>query len=184
MCTGVLPACMFTHHLWAWCPWRPEGGIGCCGTRVKTVVSCHVDARNQTQVLWKSSQYSCHWPISLGPRFIIYFLCTQMFCLHVCLCTEASRGHSQMVVSCPVGTGTHTWVLWKSKPCSFPLSLLSRSSKPKFFKNMPLSYFYSLIIVLYMMGVWMCAHTCHSTHMKSEDDFRDLVPSFHHGFPG
>lgn len=30
----------------------------------------------------------------------------------------------------------------------------------------------------------MCAHTCHSTHMKSEDDFCDLVLSFHHGFQG
>lgn len=164
MCTGVLPACMFTHYLWAWCPWRPEGGIRCSGTRVKTVVSCCVGARNQTQVLWKSSQYSYHWPISPAPRFIIYILCAQMFCLHVCLCTEASRGHSQTVVSCPVGTGTHTWVLWESRPCSYPLSLLSRSSKPKFLKICHFHIFTHLLLYVYDGCVKVCTHTSQHTH--------------------
>lgn len=46
--------------------------------------------------------------------------------------TEASREHPQMVVSCHVGTGTQTLVLWESRQCSHPLSLFSRTSKLTF----------------------------------------------------
>jgi hypothetical protein len=27
MSLGVLPACMYVHHVWAWSPWRPEEGV-------------------------------------------------------------------------------------------------------------------------------------------------------------
>lgn len=31
---GVLPACMFVHHVDAWWPWRPEEGMGSSETEV------------------------------------------------------------------------------------------------------------------------------------------------------
>ena len=31
---SVLPACMYVYHMYAWCQWRPEEGIGSPGTGV------------------------------------------------------------------------------------------------------------------------------------------------------
>ena len=145
MCVGVLPAYMFAHHLWAWCPWSPESGIGCSGTRVTDSCELPYDC-------WESNpgpveKQSVHLPLTYlsspkifclfaflffvfrdrvslyspgthsvdqpgwprtrksaylllpsagikgmghhhpAPRFIIYILCTWVFCLHGCLCT-------------------------------------------------------------------------------------------------
>lgn len=33
ICLNVLPACMYAHHKWAWCPWRLAEGVGCPGNR-------------------------------------------------------------------------------------------------------------------------------------------------------
>ena len=41
-----------------WCPLRPEETAGPLELQLQTVTSCHVDAGNQTLVLWKSSQHS------------------------------------------------------------------------------------------------------------------------------
>lgn len=50
MCMGVLPTCMSVYQLCAWCPWRLEEDIRSPGTEI-TVVSCYIDAGNQTSVL-------------------------------------------------------------------------------------------------------------------------------------
>jgi hypothetical protein len=54
---GVLPACISVYHMYAWCTGRPEDSIGSPGTRV-IALSCHVNTRDQTQVLRKISQAS------------------------------------------------------------------------------------------------------------------------------
>jgi hypothetical protein len=43
------------YHIYTWCPWRSEEGIGCPET---TVVSHHVDAAIHTHLLWNSSHFS------------------------------------------------------------------------------------------------------------------------------
>ena len=45
---GILPECVFAQCL------VPEEGFGSWDRNNKTVVSCHVGARNQTQVLSNS----------------------------------------------------------------------------------------------------------------------------------
>lgn len=47
---GVLSSYMSAHHVYTWCAWRPWAGL--------TVVSSHVGAGNQIQVLYKGSQGS------------------------------------------------------------------------------------------------------------------------------
>lgn len=37
MYTGILPACLFVHHIWIWCPQRPEESIELSGTGIKDV---------------------------------------------------------------------------------------------------------------------------------------------------
>jgi hypothetical protein len=48
--------CLHVYQVYAWCPQRPEEGIRSLELEFQTVISCHVRAGNQTQVLWKSSQ--------------------------------------------------------------------------------------------------------------------------------
>lgn len=70
-----------------------------------------------------------HWVISLAPDFsiVIFLKCVLAFCLLVCLCNmclmpaEAREGCQSLelalpiaVVSCHLGSGTQTLVLWKS----------------------------------------------------------------------
>lgn len=42
MCVNVLPACTYIHHMYAWCLWKLEEGIGPVGLEVLVVVSHHV----------------------------------------------------------------------------------------------------------------------------------------------
>ena len=39
MCMGILPAYLSVHHIYVWCPWRPEEGIGSLGMVLQIVVS-------------------------------------------------------------------------------------------------------------------------------------------------
>lgn len=39
----VSPACLYVHHMHAWCPWMPEKGVGSPGTRV--VDGCELRCR-------------------------------------------------------------------------------------------------------------------------------------------
>lgn len=49
MCIGVLSVCMSVHYMCVWCLKKRRG---------HWMLSEHMDAGNQTQVLWKSSQCS------------------------------------------------------------------------------------------------------------------------------
>lgn len=42
----VLSPCLPVHHTHAWCPWRPEDGLGPLQLDLQTVVSCRVGAGN------------------------------------------------------------------------------------------------------------------------------------------
>lgn len=54
---SVLLACIYVRHVFAWCLWGSEEGVGFPGTGVM-LVSHHVDAGNGTEVLLKSNQGS------------------------------------------------------------------------------------------------------------------------------
>lgn len=50
---GVVPACVYMHHLHAWCLWRSEEGVQSSESRV--IEDCdHVGTGNQTLVLIKA----------------------------------------------------------------------------------------------------------------------------------
>lgn len=62
----------------------------------------------------------------------LFILCVWVFCWRVCLCTTcvptsmaARTGYPIPFVSCVVGAGDWTWVFWKRRPYTFPLSHLS-----------------------------------------------------------
>jgi purine-cytosine permease-like protein len=59
MYIGILSACMFMYHEYAWYSRRSEEGVRSLGTALQTVVSYHVGTGNQTQVLWKSRALNC-----------------------------------------------------------------------------------------------------------------------------
>lgn len=47
MFMSVLTECMYAHHVFAWCPWKPEEDVGVFGTGViQAVVNIYVGARN------------------------------------------------------------------------------------------------------------------------------------------
>lgn len=50
-----LAACVSLYHVCAWCPWRPEEGVGSFGT-VVVVLSCSARAGSWTWILCKSNQ--------------------------------------------------------------------------------------------------------------------------------
>lgn len=50
--------CIFVHNMCIWCLWRLEDDVGCSRLELQTVVICHIDAENQTCVLWQSIQCS------------------------------------------------------------------------------------------------------------------------------
>lgn len=56
MRVSALPACISVFRERALHLWRPEKGVGSCGTGVKHNREPHVGARNGTQVLCKSSR--------------------------------------------------------------------------------------------------------------------------------
>lgn len=56
MCLSVFPASMSVYHRCAWCEWNPEEVLDSPELEFLLVVSCHVGARDQTLVLWKSSR--------------------------------------------------------------------------------------------------------------------------------
>lgn len=58
MCVSALPACISVFRDRALHLWRPEKGVGSCGTGVKHNREPHVGARNGTQVLCKSRRSS------------------------------------------------------------------------------------------------------------------------------
>jgi hypothetical protein len=43
------------YYLCTCCQWRPEDGVGFLVLEIQAIVSHHIGAGNQTQVLWKSS---------------------------------------------------------------------------------------------------------------------------------
>lgn len=51
----ALPVCMSMYYLCTCCQWRPEDGVGFLVLEIQAIVSHHIGAGNQTQVLWKSS---------------------------------------------------------------------------------------------------------------------------------
>lgn len=56
---------IYMNHMCAWCPKRPQVSVRIPGTRVTDVVSCHVGAGNQIQVLWNRANALNRWAISL-----------------------------------------------------------------------------------------------------------------------
>lgn len=58
MYMNVLPACLYVHPKCAQWQWRSEDSVQSSGTEVTGGSFCHVGAENQTEILWKGSQYS------------------------------------------------------------------------------------------------------------------------------
>ena len=57
LCVWVFASvCIYLCITWIQCPWRPERASNTLELELQMVVSHHVGARNQTQVLWKNSQ--------------------------------------------------------------------------------------------------------------------------------
>ena len=55
---GISLACVFVHHIHAWCPQRPEEGMKSLALELQMFVDYHVGVSKQTWVLWKSRHYS------------------------------------------------------------------------------------------------------------------------------
>lgn len=85
MCMSVLFAHLDLHFVCIWSPQIPEEGTWYPGTGV----SCHVGARSQTWILFKSSQVLNYWAISSASTLHFRFiLCVCVcICLHVDMCT-------------------------------------------------------------------------------------------------
>ena len=49
---------MFVYHMHVWYPKNQKNESEALELELQTVVSCHVGARNQTLVVWKSNQCS------------------------------------------------------------------------------------------------------------------------------
>lgn len=60
MYKGILSACIPVHHVCAWCQQKPEEYVRCPGTEVTGIVSCHVDAGDQTDLLEECSLSLTH----------------------------------------------------------------------------------------------------------------------------
>jgi hypothetical protein len=69
--------------------------------------------------------------IYLFTYLFTYFSMCIGVCLHVCFCKDIGfpELELQTVVSCHVGTGTWTFVLWKRNSVSYPLNHLSSPNK-------------------------------------------------------
>lgn len=77
-CTGVLPASMSFYEVHAWFLQRPVQGIRSPQIGAWMIVTCHVDAKNPTHVLYKKAWSVCnHEGISLAPKnpFYLYVVC-------------------------------------------------------------------------------------------------------------
>lgn len=66
---GFWIASTSVHHVNAWCLTRSEEDIGSPETQLLIVVSCHLGARNQTQVLWRIASALNH------SKFSSFFVC-------------------------------------------------------------------------------------------------------------
>lgn len=66
---GFWIASTSVHHVNAWCLPRSEEDIGSPETQLLIVVSCHLGARNQTQVLWSIASALNH------SKFSSFFVC-------------------------------------------------------------------------------------------------------------
>ena len=78
------------------CPLRPKESVRSSGLALQRVVSHHVGAENNNQLLYISSNYSQTLNYLRSLRFIIIiiiiiiivmccFLCLDIFCLHTCV---------------------------------------------------------------------------------------------------
>lgn len=68
---GILLVCMSTHHVYAWCPRRPEMGVGSSGTG--GIGSCVSPCRCWELNLdpWENSASAFnHWVITLAPKWL------------------------------------------------------------------------------------------------------------------
>lgn len=97
-------------------PWRPKESVRSSGLALQRVVSHHVGAENQNQLLYISSNnseplsYLCSLSfiiiIIIIVMFCLFFLCLDIFCLHICvnhICAYCPRKSES--ASHPLGLG-------------------------------------------------------------------------------
>lgn len=71
MCVSFLPACLYICEPCASAHGGQKWVVGPLELELRAVVSCHVGAKNQIQLLWKNSNAFNCWAIA-PPRLIIY----------------------------------------------------------------------------------------------------------------
>lgn len=70
MCLSILPGCKCVYYVRAWCPWRPEEGVG-LELELQVLVSCHVGFGNWTWVLCKPASCLNHRATSPAPVLLL-----------------------------------------------------------------------------------------------------------------
>ena len=72
---GVLPAFVSVYHMWNWCLWRLEEGVGSPETNVADGMNCHVSMGNLTQVFFNGRPVLLTAEPPLQPEINIFEIC-------------------------------------------------------------------------------------------------------------
>jgi hypothetical protein len=96
VCMGVLSACMYVYHVYAWWPQRPEGtGFPGNGSRPSMRAACPWPPSHGSSlyfILWSHflvnnslDYFSCYTITFLTILYLVYALCVCV-CVYVCVC--------------------------------------------------------------------------------------------------